>query len=70
MHVDTDKDHLKSKKYSARKISKQKLKKTINGSLAGSSESRQVTLSNIVNAKAWREEFVLDYLKPGERSLY
>ena len=54
-HIDTIKDHHKSKKHCARKGSRQK--KTEDGEVAGPS-SRQVTL--IVKSKQLR---VLDYIK-------
>ena len=60
--VDSVEDHLKSKKHSTRKYSKQKLRETT-GSSSLPSTSRQVTPSSIVVSKDLREEFVLTYIK-------
>ena len=55
VHVDTIKDHLKSKKHCQRKASK-----LAKADTSGLSTSKQVTLQSVVNSKDLREEFILD----------
>ena len=57
--VDTVKDHLKSKKHSA----KREARKTKSSASEGPSTSRQMTLGTVVKSRGLREEFVLDYVK-------
>ena len=55
VHIDTIKDHLKSKKHCQQRASKQSKAAT-----SGPSTSRQVTLQSAVKSKDLREEFVLN----------
>ena len=57
-HIDTVKDHLKSKKHATRKQAKES-----STPLCGPSTSQQATLGTVLKSKDLREEFVLDYLK-------
>ena len=54
------KDHLKSKKHSARKQAKQSKSSSTS---VGASTSRQATLGTVLTSNELRGEFVLDYLK-------
>ena len=54
--VDTVKDHVKSKKHSAKK----EAKKTKSSATEGPSTSRQRTLGTVVKSRGLREEFVLE----------
>ena len=55
--IDTVKDHLKSKKHSARKQAKQSKSSSTS---VGASTSRQATLGTVLTSKELRREFVLE----------